>query len=142
MDAAHIDAFRDRFDLVARERLSADDLVPEVRVDLAVPMADIGEDLERLLRHFEPFGIGNPAPVLRTEGVRLAAPPRRVGTDGLKLQIETEQGTLDGIGWGMAGRMAELDVSRPLDLVFRLDRDEYRGVSRLQLKLADLRTGN
>jgi hypothetical protein len=29
-------------------------------------------------------------------------------------------------------------VAVPLDLAFRLDRDEYRGVSRLQLKVADV----
>lgn len=140
MDAARLDEFRDRFDLVARERLSPEDLVPEIRVDLAVPIAQVGEALERLVRHFEPFGIGNPAPVFQAHGVRLAATPRRVGSDGLKLQVDGEQGPLDGIGWGMAGRLADLDVSRPLALAFRLDRDEYRGVSRLQLKLADLRT--
>lgn len=141
MDAAQIPAFRERFDAVARDRLSAEDLVPEVRVDLQVPIAAVGEELERLIRHFEPFGIGNPAPVFHAQAVRLAAPPKRVGTDGLKLQIEGERTTLDGIGWGMASRLSELDVSQPVELAFRLDRDEYRGVSRLQLKLADFRTG-
>lgn len=142
MEASHIPAFRERFDAIARERLRADDLVPEVRVDLDVAMSQVGEELERLIRHFEPFGVGNPSPVFHSQGVRLTAPPKRVGTDGLKLQVESEQGTVDGIGWGMAARLPELDVARPLDLAFRLDRDEYRGVSRLQLKLADLRTGS
>ena len=139
MDASRIPAFREQFDDVARQRLCAADLVPELRVDLDVQMSQVGEELEKLIRHFEPFGIGNPAPVFRTLGARLAAAPRRVGADGLRLSVETTGGAIEGIGWGLAPRAVGLDASRPVDLAFRLERDEYRGVSRLQLKLADVR---
>lgn len=139
MDASRIPAFTDQFDAVARERLSEADLVPELRIDLELPMSQIGEDLDKLIRHFEPFGIGNPAPVFRTSGARLAATPRRIGTDGLRLSIEHGTGAIEAVGWGLAPRAASLDVARPLDLAFRIERDEYRGVSKLQLKIADFR---
>lgn len=141
MDAAMLPAFVERFDAVARDRLTADDLVPELRVDLEVPIDVVGEELEKLVRHFEPFGIGNPAPTFRADGVRLAAPSRRVGTDGLRVSVDTGTGTLEGIGWGLAARTPRLDVAASYDLAFRLERDEYRGVSRLQLRLADVRPG-
>ncbi len=140
MDAARIPAFAEQFDEVARARLCADDLVPELRVDLDIPLDSVGEDLEKLVRHFEPFGIGNPSPVFRSSGARLSAPPRRIGTDGLRLSLAVGRDTLEAIGWGLAPRSGSLDVSRPLDLVYRVERDEYRGVSRLQLKLADFRS--
>jgi single-stranded-DNA-specific exonuclease len=139
MDAQQLPAFVERFDEVARARLTAEDLVPLLRVDLEVPMEHVGESLEKLVRHFEPFGIGNPAPLFRTTGARLARAPRKVGTDGLKLALDAEQGEVEAIGWGLASRMAQLDVSRSLDLAFKLERDEYRGVSRLQLRVADVR---
>ena len=139
MDAGQIPAFVERFDEVARARLTADDLVPELRVDLEVPIDSVGEQLESVVRHFEPFGIGNPSPLFRTTGVRLAAPPRRVGGDGLKLSIDGSAGALDAIGWGMASLVPSLAISRPVDLAYRLERDEYRGVSRLQLRVAGVR---
>ena len=139
MDAAQLPAFAERFDAVARERLSPDDLVPELRVDLEVPIDSVGEELEALVRHFEPFGIGNPSPMFRTTGVHLATAPRKVGGDGLKLSIDGALGPLDAIGWGMAALAPTLHVSRPIDLAYRLDRDEYRGVSRLQLRVAGVR---
>lgn len=139
MDAEKIPAFREQFDDVARARLTADDLVPEIRVDLDVPLDVIGDELEKLVRHFEPFGIGNPAPLFRTTGARLATAPRKIGADGLRLSFDIPSGTIDAIGWGMAMRASQLEMGRPLDLAFRLDRDEYRGQSRLQLKLADVR---
>ncbi len=139
MDAAQLPAFREQFDAVARARLSADDLIPELKVDLEVSLDVVGDELERLVRHFEPFGIGNPAPVFHARGAHLAGSPRKLGSDGLRLTLEAGTSTIDALGWGMASRAAQLDVSRPVDLVFRLERDEYRGQSRLQLKLADVR---
>lgn len=139
MDAAQLPTFVERFDEVARQRLAAADLVPELRVDLEVPLADVGDELEKLVRHFEPFGIGNPAPLFRAGGVQLASPPRRVGSDGLKLLFDVPRGTLDGIGWGLAGRVPPLDMTQSLDVAFKLERDEYRGASRLQLRVADVR---
>lgn len=139
MDAANLPAFREQFDEVARARLTQDDLVPEVRVDLELSLDAVGSELEGLVRHFEPFGIGNPAPMFAATGVQLASAPRRVGTDGVKLALKADSGTLDAIGWGMGSHYANLHVSRPVDVAFRLEREEFRGVSRLQLKLADLR---
>lgn len=139
MDASQLPAFVERFDEVARSRLTPDDLVPELRVDLDVPIDQVGEDLEKLVRHFEPFGIGNPAPTFCASGARLACPPRKIGSDGLKFSIDAARGALEAIAWGMAPRAASFDVARAFDLAFRLERDEYRGVSRLQLRVADVR---
>ena len=139
MNASGIPAFAEQFDAVARARLCEADLVPELRIDLDIPMDRVGDELEKLVRHFEPFGIGNPAPVFRSTGAVLAATPRRIGTDGLRLAFDSPGGTLEAVGWGLASRAASLNVARPVDLAFRLERDEYRGVSRLQLKVADFK---
>jgi single-stranded-DNA-specific exonuclease len=56
--------FARRFDEVARTRLSAEDLVPEIRIDLELPLAAANGELEALLSHFEPHGLGNPCPTL------------------------------------------------------------------------------
>jgi len=48
------------------------------------------------------------------------------------------QGELEAIGWGFAPRIAEFDPAIPLDVAFRLERDEYRGLNRLQARIADI----
>ena len=133
-----VDEFARRFNEVAASHLTLEDLVPEVRIDLEVGMDRVGEQMEKILRHFEPFGIGNPTPVLVARNVMLAAPPKVVGKDGLKLRLSTGAGELEAIGWGMAPRIAEFDAAVPVDVAFRLERDEYRGASRLQARLADI----
>jgi single-stranded-DNA-specific exonuclease len=133
--------FAARFNEVARSHLSAEDLVPEIRVDLEVSIDGMDQKLESLFRHFEPFGIGNPTPVLLARNVIIARPPRAVGHDGLKLVLDTGTGSLEAIGWGMAPRVAEfqLQPGSKVDIAFRLERDEYRGESYLQARIADLR---
>ncbi|HTK47562.1 MAG TPA: single-stranded-DNA-specific exonuclease RecJ [Gemmatimonadaceae bacterium] len=134
-----VDEFARCFNDVARAELTADDLVPELRVDLEVGLAELTPAFEALLRHLEPCGVGNPSPMLVTRGVRLAAPPRIVGKEGLKLRLQTNGDPLDAIGWTLGARIGEIDVARPLDIAYRLERDEYQGVSRLQARLADFR---
>lgn len=136
-----VDAFARRFNEAARAVLTHDDLVPELRIDMQVELADITPGFEALLRHLEPCGMGNPSPMLVTRGVRLAAPPRAVGQGGLKLRVDTPSGEpLEAIGWSLGARIGEIDMTRPIDIVYRLERDEYQGVSRLQAKLSDFRT--
>jgi single-stranded-DNA-specific exonuclease len=134
-----VDEFAARFNAIARSRLDPEDLVPELHVDLEVSLDDVTPDLEALLRHLEPCGVGNPAPVLVARQVRLAAPPQVVGRTGLKLRLARTRGDFVIIGWDMASRGAELNMSQPFDIAFRLERDEWNGESRLQGKLADFR---
>jgi single-stranded-DNA-specific exonuclease len=135
-----VEAFARCFNDGARASLSPDDLVPELRVDMEVALADLTPAFEALLRHLEPCGMGNPSPMLVTRGVRLAAPPKVVGQGGLKLRLATDDGMLDAIGWSLGARIGEIDVNRPIDIAYRLERDEYQGVSRLQARLSDFRT--
>ncbi len=131
--------FARRFNEVAREVLTPADLVPEIRADLEVELQYVTEDLESLLRHVEPCGIGNPAPVLVARGVRVVAPPKVVGKDGLRLALEQNGTRLTALAWGMAHRVPELSVGSTIDVAFRLERDEWNGESRLQARLADFR---
>jgi single-stranded-DNA-specific exonuclease len=128
------------FNDVARAQLTADDLVPEQRIDLEVETDELTDELEKLLQYFEPHGLGNPTPTLALRGARIEAPPRRIGsTDGVRTAVRTPLGSIAAIGWRLGDRAKLLDPAIPVDLAFRLDRDDYRGADRLQLSLLDVR---
>jgi single-stranded-DNA-specific exonuclease len=139
VDAARIPELSARFDAVARERLTRDDLTPELRVDLEVPLADANDSLERLLRHFEPFGIGNPAPLLATKGIRLASTPRVIGQNGLKFALRDDTTELEGVWWGVAHRLSEWSATQVVDVAYKLERDLWKDTSRLVARLCDIR---
>ncbi len=128
------------FNAVARAQLTADDLIPEQRIDLEVRGADVTDELERLLQYFEPHGLGNPTPTLALRQARIETAPRRIGsTDGVRTSVSTEHASIAAIGWRLGDRARLLDPATPVDLAFRLDRDDYKGADRLQLHLLDVR---
>ena len=134
---SRFEEFRIAFLEVARELLRPDDLVPAQRIDLELPLGDLSDDLERLMRHLEPCGMGNPAPVFGVRGAR-AVGPRRVGANHLKFVLDDGSGVLPAIGFQVADRVPEEWLARPLDVAFRLERDEWQGQSRLQARVATI----
>ena len=135
-----VPTLQERFNCVARQQLTAGDLVPEQRIDLEVSADDLTDDLEKMLQYFEPHGLGNPTPTLALRGARIDSPPKRIGsTDGVRTAVSCDRGAITAIGWRLGDRARLLDPAQPVDLAFRLDRDDYRGADRLQINLIDVR---
>lgn len=139
IEQGRIGEFAEHFNEIARERLTPDDLIPEQRIDLDLSADDVTDDLELLMRYFEPYGMGNPAPVLGVRGAQLLGTPRVVGKDGLKLRVASAAGSFDALGWGMGDRAAELPSGGIVDFACKLEREEYMGESKLVAKLVDLK---
>ncbi len=129
-----LEEFRDRFAMVARETLSVDDLGPEQRVDLVLGLGDVNADLEKLCRHLEPCGMGNPSPVFGARGIRLEG-ARRVGSNHLKATLAAADGRLAAIGFGWADRAPNTEQ---VDVAFKLEQNEWQGASTLQARIVTL----
>jgi len=143
-----LEAFRERFAAAGRQALDPGDLGPEQRVDLEIELAEATPELERLCRHLEPCGMGNPGPVFGVRGV-LFANRSVVGKGHLK-GLLTEYGGGSG-GGGGGGAVHHLEVigfqwadrvpwlgEEPVDVAFKLERNEWGGRSRLQARLVGL----
>lgn len=139
IDPARMDEFAERFNSVARERLTDEDLLRVVRIDLELPIADATADLERILRHFEPFGIGNPGPTFAARRVRIAGAATRIGADGLKCMVDAPGGAIEAVGWGLGHRAGELGRDAVVDLAYKLERNSFRGADTLQFGIVDFR---
>lgn len=139
IEAARVDEFAVRFNQVALDRLQPDDLVRELRVDLALPLADATAELEKVMRHMEPFGVGNPGPLFVAEGVRVASNATKIGANGVKFAVDAPHGRLDVVGWGLSDRSDELRTGATVDIAYKLERNEYQGRNSLQLGLVDFR---
>lgn len=131
------DGFRDAFLGVAGEALGPDDFAPSQRVDLEVPLNLVSMELERLMRHLEPCGMGNPAPVFGVRGAR-ALGAKRVGTNHLRFTLDDGSAVLPAIGFRWADAIPETWLAQPLDVAFRLERDEWQGRTTLQARVASI----
>ncbi|HKW42268.1 MAG TPA: single-stranded-DNA-specific exonuclease RecJ [Gemmatimonadales bacterium] len=129
------EAFRIAFLEVAGELLGPDDLVPAQRVDLELPLGLVSDELEKLMRHLEPCGPGNPAPVFGVRHAR-AVGARRVGTNHLRFTLDDESGALPAIAFQWADVIPDHWLGERLDVAFRLERDEWQGRTTLQARVA------
>lgn len=132
--------FRHAFNAVARDALEPDDLVPTQRVDLLVGLDQLDLRLERLLQALEPCGSGNPAPVFGAPGVTVRD-PRVVGANHLRFVLDDGRARLPAIGFDWADRVPPEWAAGPVDVAFRLDRDEWQGDATLQARVVHIRPG-
>lgn len=112
----------------------------ELEIDLQVTLTEAQDSIRIWLRHLEPFGFGNPRPVLLARDVRFEDLVR-VGADGSHLRasvLSEEGGRLQAIGFGMGDRAAELREGS-WELAFELVEDHWRGRRRIQARLLDAR---
>jgi single-stranded-DNA-specific exonuclease len=130
------EAFRERFEAVAGQELRPEELGPEQRIDLEVSLLELTEDLERLCRHLEPCGMGNPAPVFGVRGIGFT---RRqvVGDNHMRGTFERDGGMLSAIAFQQADRLDWLN-DEPVDAAFRLEQNDYRGIPSLQARVLSL----
>jgi single-stranded-DNA-specific exonuclease len=131
------ESFRVAFLEIAGQLLGPDDLVPAQRVDLELPLGLVSDELEKLIRHLEPCGPGNPAPVFGVRHAR-AVGARRVGTNHLRFTLDDESGVLPAIAFQWADAIPDHWLAERLDVAFRLERDEWQGRVTLQARVASL----
>ncbi|MGH7499495.1 MAG: single-stranded-DNA-specific exonuclease RecJ [Gemmatimonadales bacterium] len=131
-----LEEFRERFGALAREALGPEDLGPEQRVDLEIGLGEATRELERMIRHLEPCGMGNSSPVFGVRGVRFAG-RSRVGKGHLKGVLDDGRNRLPVIGFQWADRVSWLGDAL-VDVAFRLECNEWNGQSTLQARLCAL----
>ena len=134
--------FRRRFWGVVEELLDPGLKVPTLDVDAAVRLADVQFPLVRELERLQPFGTGNPEPTFLSRGLSVLE-KRVVGENHLKLLVRQPGSVpLDGIGFRMGGLANALDAGNGrIDAVFTPELNEWKGSSRIQLRLCDVRVG-
>ncbi len=131
-------------------RLSEEDFVPRVHIDVPMPLVYADEELAGELELLEPFGVGNPKPLFAQKelvfqaGVRMGA-----NKSCARFKVKTPEGAIKQLvyfgdlerfdlfldekyGRGSAGQLyagrAELAVS----VVYQLGKNTYRGRTQLQ----------
>jgi single-stranded-DNA-specific exonuclease len=129
-------AFAAAFEAVARESLSAADLLPRVLHDGEVLLEELTEAAVRQLAELAPFGAGNPEPSFLVRGAR-AQQIQTVGGKHLRFTLRQGGYSLPCIAFAMAERQPEL--AGDLDFLLTPQLNEWRGRVSVQLRLKDFR---
>jgi single-stranded-DNA-specific exonuclease len=138
VNVSDIHSFEECMNSIAEERLSPEDLVPVIEIDATVDLADITFDLAREFDIIEPFGCGNPEPLLGAKGLEVLY-PKVVKDLHLKMKLRQKNRSLDAIGFHMAPIYQKIGTSSTVDIVFTPCVNIWEGNTSLQLHLKALR---
>lgn len=132
------DALIEKLRTLAEQQLAGQTLQPSIEIDCEVSFRELDDELLDFLEQLEPFGPGNPVPVLVAHQVEILE-KRCVGKDGKHLKLLFRENGLPrgGIAFGMGDRFEQL--SRWVDVAFHLERNVYRGVTEQQLNVVDIK---
>ena len=121
---------------LAATQLAGVDLRPHLDIDAEVILLDLIGDTFQAIQQLAPFGQGNPAPTFLSRRVEVVD-SRTMGSNGEHLRVKLKQGgtVWDGVGFGMGSHLAELSL--PVDIVYNLEIDRWRGEERLRLNILD-----
>jgi len=133
--AENVAAFSAAFEAEAARVLTDADLVPRLVIDAEVRPEEITRDLALELKMLEPFGAGNPEPVLVMRGMKVAE-RRSVGEGHLRLRLSRDGHTFNAIAF----RLGEREIQDTIDIAFFPEMNEWNGRSSLQLRVKDLRS--
>lgn len=136
----NIEQFTADFEVYAQGNLNEQDIVARINIDAEAPLEHFSHDMVKQLQLLGPFGQGNPKPLFATRGVRLAAPPRRVGakSDHLQLAVTDNTNSIRCIGFGMGNLEKKLLENDSFHVAYEPDINHYNGNSNVQLILSDI----
>lgn len=144
IDVANLEALREGLNqhylqvqdqLTDRSKYEADTAVDQ--------LDDANWDLLYALQRLEPFGSGNPQPILGAVNLKLIR-ITTMGRDKDHVRVTLADGStgtaLEAVGFGMAEQLAHMQPGQTVDeALFALEINEYNGEQKLQLRLLELR---
>lgn len=145
----NIEAFRTRLDAAVGEMMTPEMVQPSIEVDAPLDLSEVDNRFWNVLRQFAPFGPENMRPIFLARGLEVVGRPKTVGGGGAHLKLQVRSGTSlhtpphAVIAFGMGGKLPDVLESQregqPLEMVFCIEENTWKGRTSLQLRAKDLR---
>lgn len=139
----HIEVFRAAFSQHVGENHEVQESDLELRIDAEVRLTDLTLNAVKELDRLGPFGRDNPRPVLATQGVHLAEPPRKMGEGERHLSLSIKQGTrkIRAISFGKGEWADEIAAAvadgSTISICFAPNINRFRGQENVEMQLID-----
>lgn len=124
---------------IADQKLSDDDLIKEIKIDLKIKISDINLPLIKKIQKLAPFGLGNPQPIFCVTGKPVDK--RLMGKDlthlSFYLKADNEQRKVVCFGGAAIGK--EIENAEEIAVVANLKINEWNNIESPQLYYIDHR---
>ena len=137
-----IENFRHAFCQYVSENTVPEDFEASLKIDLEVPLSHLTLRTMLDLDKLAPFGMANRRPVFCACGVKLTAPPKKIGGGErhLSLQVSQQDVTMRAVAFGGGEWAEQLDWEAGVyDFAFKPTINEFRGRRNVEMQIIDWR---
>lgn len=138
IDKKSIEEFRRSINSLAHEKLTLEDLIPSLEIDMELALKDLNENVVAELETLEPFGAENPQPLFYTRGLKRKGEPLTLARDTLKFWVTDGSISQQVIAFGMAGLKDSLIAAKTIDLVYSPKIDAWNDSSSIILEAQEI----
>lgn len=141
LEKSQLAVFKAAFEEEVARTILPEQKTPVILYDMVLSIDQIDHKLYRIVEQMAPFGPKNMRPVFCSKNCVDSGATKIVGSDQshLRLSVQTANGPIVGIGFGLAQHYEEIKSGRPFELLYTLDENEWNGTITLQLKIKAIR---
>ena len=138
----NVEAFKLKFERVVSESITEDQLTPKIEVDIEVEFHELTDKLLRIIKQFAPHGPENMSPLFCSRAVFDTGWGQVFGNNHLKLELFQKSNPnirFQAIAFDKGDYVNFFQRKIPMDILFKIQENEYKGITTIQLVIEDLR---
>lgn len=138
----NVEAFKTKFESVVSASITADQLTPKIEIDIEVEFHEITDKLLRILKQFAPHGPENMTPAFCGRSVFDTGWGQVFGNNHLKLELFQKSNPnirFQAIAFDKGDYITFFQRKIPMDIIFKIQENEFKGGTTIQLVIEDLR---
>jgi single-stranded-DNA-specific exonuclease len=142
MKKENVEAFRTKFESIVCSCITDEQLIPRVDIDIEIELQEINDKTLRILKQFAPHGPENMTPLFCAKGVLDSGWGKVVGTNHLKLELfqsKNPNARFPAIAYDKGDFLSFFQRKIPIDIVFKIQENEFKGTFTTQLVIEDIR---
>ncbi|MFM7319379.1 MAG: single-stranded-DNA-specific exonuclease RecJ [bacterium] len=141
LKASEIDRFRERFDAEVASRRPGELGHREIWIDVELEVSQLTVDLVRAMESLEPYGQGNPRPLLAASGLELTGDPMLMGQqqNHVRLNMKQNNRVLKVVAWGQPELADRLEAGKRYDVAFTPAINQWQDMVSVQAELKAIR---
>lgn len=133
LTTAQVSEFIEYAQKSAETLLTDADLVPQLTVDIAMPISVATLELALELEILQPFGIGNPKPVFYSTAQVIEVKKMGKNNDHLKLAVKDNKGfPIEILFFSKAKEHSDITAGQNVEIAYCLDVNRWNGTEKVQ----------
>ncbi len=134
-----LEGFKIAFEEAVASRITEEQLTPEIAINAALPLDDIGLQFYNIIAQMEPFGPENMRPIFIAKEVYDTGYTKLVKEQHISFNVTQGKTNVRGIGYNMPEHLKIIKSGKPFDLVFQLQLNEWQGNQSVQMQVIDIK---